>query len=323
MSSTAPSAVAAPPDRGEATTPHATSLRLGTAAAGELPGATPAGPEGGNIVALHHLNFCVTDYYHGMVFYSEGLGATFSTAETAFDRGGLPVAWYNLGHQQFHVVKAEEAQVLRGFVTLTVPSLDRLEARLQSVASELAGTRFAFRAFPEDGDCPRSVTVRCPWGNAFHVLESAAGAGIRGVHFDCAEGESGVIAEHFERLFGAAVRVPEDGVAEVGLGASSFFAFQGTGALPAGFPESLDHLHVAMFVEDFDAAFSSFEAAGLLDTEHRFADKAYSLQAAHEHKQFRVRDVVAEDGRLVYQLELEVRSKAHASFGKRLQARPL
>ena len=78
MSSTAPSAVAAPPDRGEATTPHATSLvRLGTAAAGELPGATPAGPEGGNIVALHHLNFCVTDYYHGMVFYSEGLGATF------------------------------------------------------------------------------------------------------------------------------------------------------------------------------------------------------------------------------------------------------
>ena len=92
MSSTAPSAVAAPPDRGEATTPHATSLvRLGTAAAGELPGATPAGPEGGNIVALHHLNFCVTDYYHGMVFYSEGLGATFSTAETAFERGGLPV----------------------------------------------------------------------------------------------------------------------------------------------------------------------------------------------------------------------------------------
>jgi len=296
-------------------------VRLGTAAAGELPGATTAGPEGG-IGALHHLNFCVTDYYHGMVFYSEGLGATFSTAETAFDRGGLPVAWYSFGHQQqFHVVKAEEAQVLRGFVTLTVPSLDRLEARLRSVASELAGTRFAFQAFPEDGDCPRSVTVRCPWGNAFHVLESAAGAGIQGVHFDCAKGESGLIADHFRRLFGAAV-VTEDGVAKVGLGAS-FFAFQETGSLPAGFPKSLDHLHVAMFVEDFDAAFSSFEAAALLDTEHRFADKAYSLPAAHEHKQFRVRDVVAEDGRLVYQLELEVRSKSHPSFGKRLQARPL
>ena len=93
------------------------------------------------------------------------------------------------------------------------------------------------------GDCPRSVTVRCPWGNAFHVLESAAGAGIQGVHFDCAKGESGLVARHFQRLFGAAV-VTEDGVAKGGLGASSFFAFQETGSLPAGFPKSLDHLHV-------------------------------------------------------------------------------
>ena len=59
------------------------------------------------------------------------------------DGGFGSTMWLNAGQTQMHVGEGPYQKV-EGYVSLVVPSLDRLEARLRSVADALKGTRFSF-----------------------------------------------------------------------------------------------------------------------------------------------------------------------------------
>ena len=80
-----------------------------------------------------------------------------------------------------------------------------------------------------------------------------------------------------------------------------------------------DGHHIALYVgqsaEDFEYAFENCKTAGVVWVNPRFSDKVMDLEGARQEKQFRFKDIVdLKTGKVVYELEHEVRSVQHNAF---------
>jgi len=76
-----------------------------------------------------------------------------------------------------------------------------------------------------------------------------------------------------------------------------------------------DGHHIALYVPDFSAAFNSCVDAGVVWVNPRYMDKAMTLNGAKRWKQFRFKDILdLETGRVVFELEHEVRSVEHGGW---------
>ena len=254
----------------------------------------------GNVVSLDHVNVQVADQQQATLFYIVGLGFTRDPYLTI----GLENMWLNAGRQQFHVPTRPTApQVVRGTTGIVVPDLDDLEQRLTEVKPQLEGTRFAYAR--ENG----RLDVTCPWGNKFACTGPVDGFratfGIPYVQFNVPAGAAKGIASFYSTVLGAFSSVSErDGApaATVQAGPDQVMIFRED----ASESPPYDGHHIAIYIADFSGPHATLESRGLVSEE------------SNEH-QYRFRDIVdLETGKVLFELEHEVRSMRHPMFGREL-----
>jgi hypothetical protein len=255
----------------------------------------------GNIVELGHVNVTVPDQKLATIFYISGLGLT----RDPYLMTGLSNMWVNVGRAQFHL-PARPPQVVRGTTGLVLPDIEALLRRLHAVQKELEGTKFSFRQTNE------GVETTCPWGNRIrcHAPDAARFGritlGMPYVEFDIPQGTSlqGIVRFYREILNGIA-GVSEDArgaYAWAVLGDGNRAVFRETTAkLPA-----YDGHHIQITLADFSGPHKKLVERGLITEES-------------DQHQYRFTDIVdVESGKLLFQVEHEVRSMRHP-----LYARPL
>lgn len=253
----------------------------------------------GNIVELGHVNVTVPDQRLATIFYISGLGLT----RDPYLLTGLSNMWVNVGRAQFHL-PARAPQVLRGTTGLVLPDLAALLRRLRNVQKDLEGTKFSFHE-TNDG-----VETTCPWGNRIrcHAPDAARfGAitlGMPYVEFDIPAGTplAGIARFYREILSGVA------GVAEDARGAYAWVIL-GDGN-KANFRETkapmppYDGHHIQVTFADFSGPHKKLLERGLITEES-------------DQHQYRFTDIVDVDsGKLLFQIEHEVRSMRHPLYGR-------
>ncbi|HEX5327973.1 MAG TPA: hypothetical protein VFW75_15000, partial [Acetobacteraceae bacterium] len=218
---------------------------------------------------------------------------------------GLSNMWVNVGRAQFHL-PARPPQVVRGTTGLVLPDLAALLHRLHAVQTELEGTKFSFRE-TNDG-----VETTCPWGNRIrcHAPDAARFGpitlGMPYVEFDIPQGtDLPAIARFYREIIGAIAGVDHDGrgaFAWAVLGDGNRAVYRETTAkLPA-----FDGHHIQIALADFSGPHRKLLERGLITEES-------------DQHQYRFTDIVdVETGKLLFQVEHEVRSMRHPLFGRPL-----
>jgi hypothetical protein len=253
----------------------------------------------GNIVALEHVNVTILDQQLATLFYVVGLGLT----RDPYLMTGLENMWVNIGQQQFHLPTGTP-QVLRGDVGLVIPDFDELPRRLAAVKRQLEGTRFAYSV--ED----KHVRVTSPWGNAIrcHPPGPTFGdmtLGMPYVEFPVPTGHADGIARFYNEVMDAPSRLERDNgsaVARVQVGHGQSLRFRETSEDIRAY----DGYHIAVYITDFGGSHAKLEERGIVSEE----SNPY---------QYRFQEIVDPDsGKLLYEIEHEVRSFTHPMY-----ARPL
>lgn len=253
----------------------------------------------GNIVLLEHVNVRVPDQRLATLFYISGLGLT----RDPYLMTGVDNMWVNVGRQQFHLPTAQP-QVLRGEVGLVLPDLAATAARLERIAPQLTGTRFAWKAA---GD---TLEATCPWGNRFrcHAPSERFGGtelAIAYVAFTVPPGTARPIARFYREVFGTPARVERSGEGEVAIvdvGRTQEIRFAETARTTPDY----DGHHIQIYVADFSGPHAWLVARKLITEES-------------DAWQYRFVDLVdPESGRVLFAIEHEVRALTHP-----LYARPL
>jgi hypothetical protein len=253
----------------------------------------------GNIVALEHVNTCVPDQQLALTFYVTGLGLT----RDPFMRTGTQNMWINIGRSQFHL-PTNAPQILRGRTGLVMRGRDKLLDRLQGVGNALDDTHFTFAEHDD------YVDVTCPWGNRIrcHSPGAAFGQmrlGMPYVELDVPVGSAVGIARFYDHVMATTASVSEGtggAVARVSVGDGQTLVFRETNAGSAAF----DGHHIAVYLADFSGP------------HRRLLERRLISQESDQH-QYRFVDIVdPDDGRLLFQLEHEVRSMRHPMYARHL-----
>ena len=252
----------------------------------------------GNIVELGHVNVEVADQGVATTFYVAGLGLT----RDPFLMTATNNMWVNVGKSQFHL-PTRKPQVLRGVTGLVVPDLGALRERLDRVAPQLAGTKFATR------DHGSAVEATSPYGNRLrmHAPDPARFGpvvlGMAYVAFDVNPGTADGIARFYREIIDAPAEVIEDdGVrtARVPVGYRQWFDFRET----HGPEEPYDGHHVQVYLANFSTPYERLLKRGLIS------------QESNQH-QYRFVDIIDLDtSRVLFQIDHEVRSMTHPMYGR-------
>jgi hypothetical protein len=249
----------------------------------------------GNLVQLEHVNLTQPEQRLATLFYVVGLGGT----RDPYLMVGTGNMWVNFGRTQMHL-PTRAAQHLRGTIGFVVPNLEALAARLERVAPELAGTRFAWR------EAGSAIEATCPWGNRIrcHAPAPEFGAtdlGLAYVELDAPAGSAAGIARFYRDVMRAPVRV-EAGRACVAVGRNQRLSFIESEAPLAEY----DGHHIQIYLADFSTPYLWLREHGLITLE----------AGAHEWRFEWIVDPA--DGRRLVQIEHEVRSMKHPLFGRPL-----
>ncbi len=253
-----------------------------------------------NLISLDHVNLTITDQQVSTLFYIVGMGFTRDPYMTV----GLSNMWVNVGRHQFHLPTRDTAQQIRGRIGLVVPSIDELEARLESVAEGLADTQFAYA---RSGD---NLDVTGPWGNEFRchpASERLDGArlGLEYIIFNTPPGSAPGIARFYSQIIGAEADVVERRgapAARVVAGRHQAMIFRED----ADETREYDRHHIAVYLADFSGPHKALLERGLVCEESNSS-------------QYRFVDIVDPDtGEKLYELEHEVRSMVHPMYGREL-----
>jgi hypothetical protein len=249
-------------------------------------------------VLLEHVNLTQPDQLLATLFHVVGLGFT----RDPFLMVGLDNMWINIGRTQLHL-PTRAPQRLRGCIGLTVPWLQQLPARLEQLRPALAHTAFHMQAV---GD---TLTLRCPWGNTFTVHAAPSGQtlpGIAYVELHVSAGAAAGIARFYAELLGAPAETlaTHDGLqlALVRLASGQSLRFVET-RLPL---PPYDGHHIQLYLDDAGDAHRRMRASGLVRRDQGPGDWRFTDLADPA------------DGRLLYQLEHEMRDLAHPLYGRRL-----
>ena len=251
----------------------------------------------GNIVALEHVNTRIPDQQLATLFYVTGLGLT----RDPYLMTGTHNMWVNVGRSQFHL-PTRKPEVLRGRVGIVLPGREALLARLAGVKRALEGTRFAFA---EHADFVEAVS---PWGNVIRCHEPAprfgpVRLGMAYVELDVPPGAAEGIARFYREIVDAPARYAADErAAHVPAGPQQELVYRETErAIPP-----YDGHHVQVYIADFSGPHRRLLERGLVSEES-------------DQHQYRFVDLVdPASGKVLFQLEHEVRSMRHP-----LYARPL
>jgi predicted enzyme related to lactoylglutathione lyase len=249
----------------------------------------------GNIVALEHVNVTVPDQEKAALFYISGLGLT----RDPYMMTGPANMWVNAGRQQFHL-PGGKPQVVRGHVGVVVADYESLPQRLVRVGQALDGTRF--ECHERDG----YVEATCPWGNRIRCYApnkrfGAMGVGIPYVEFDVPVGAADGIARFYSQIMGAQAAPLEDAhgrfaCVTAGSGQNLFFR-ETDRPVPA-----YDQHHIQVYINDFSGPHRKLVERGLI------------IQESDQH-QYRFQDIVDPDnGKVLFNIEHEVRSMKHPLF---------
>lgn len=272
---------------------------------------TSTAPDTSNIRLLEHVNLCQPDQRLATLFYVVGLGLT----RDPYMMVELDNLWINIGRTQMHL-PTRAAQRLPGRIHLVVPDLAWVERSLSAVAPRLAGSAFGLS---RRGDV---LDVCCPWGNQFVCAQAgerpATRLGLTAIELQVAVGHAAGIARFYAEVLGAPARlqVATDGSAVAVVEIGGLLPVPGQAAVPMRqqlrFVESTRSLpaydghHVQIYLADAAGPYERCEALGLV-----------TRQASRSDWRF-VRIVDPLDGRLLHELEHEIRDLAHPLF-----ARPL
>ena len=247
-----------------------------------------------NIVGLEHVNVTIDDQRLATLFYVAGLGFTRDPYLSVSDDN----MWINLGRQQFHLPTRGKPQVLRGHVGVVVPDLEACEKRLAAVREKLKETRFAF------GQSNGYIAATSPWGNEIrvHAPQERFGdmqLGMPYVELTVPRGAADGIARFYKQGFDVKASVKE-GAAVVPVGRNQVLIFRETdGAIPP-----FDGHHIAIYIADFSGP-------------HRFLKERNLITEESNPFQYRFKDIVDPvSGKLLFELEHEVRSLTHPMYGR-------
>ena len=250
----------------------------------------------GNSVELQHVNLRIPDPLLGTAFYISALGLT----RDPYLVTGIENMWANVGVSQFHLPTGP-AQRLRGITGLVTPDRELLLHQLQTARRWLGNTQYGF------SEAAGHVDVTCPWGNRIRVHAPDAARfgritlGMPYVAFDVAPGALPGIVRFYQQIIGAPA-VLQDGEAKVTVAQGQHLYFRETDAPQPAF----DGHHIQLAFVDFGGVHAKLAARGLISQEDS------------EH-QYRFRDIVdPEDGRLLFQVEHEIRSTTHPLFRRPL-----
>jgi catechol 2,3-dioxygenase-like lactoylglutathione lyase family enzyme len=253
----------------------------------------------GNIVLLEHVNFRVPDQKQATAFYVMALGFT----RDPYLMVGLENMWINLGRSQFHLPTGGPNQS-RGRVGTVIPDFDELPARLEYAQKFLEGTKYSYKVEANHAD------VTCPWGNKMRLHRAGPEYGFMTlgmpyVEFPVPMGHADGIARFYNEVMDAPSRLEQDhgaAVARVQVGAGQSLRFRETSEEIRAY----DGYHVAVYVTDFGGSHAKLNERGIVSEE----SNPY---------QYRFQEIVDPDsGKLLYEIEHEVRSFTHPMY-----ARPL
>ena len=253
----------------------------------------------GNLVLLEHVNVTQADQAPTTLFWVLAMGGT----RDPYLMVELDNMWVNFGRTQVHLPTRPPAQVLRGTIGFVVPSLDELRARFERVAPRLAGTRFAWR---ESGGV---IEATCPWGNRVRCHPPApefgdrVQLGLAYVAFDVPPDAAAGIARFYTSIIGSPGRLTTRGgapAAHVPVGRGQALWFVETDAATPAY----DGHHVQVYLADFSGPYRRLLERGLITLE----------TDAHE---WRFQTIVdPEDGRMLFEVEHEVRSLRHPLYAR-------
>jgi catechol-2,3-dioxygenase len=250
----------------------------------------------GNVVELQHVNLRVPDQLKATAFYISALGLT----RDPYLVTGIDNMWANVGVSQFHLPTGP-AQKLRGIVGLVVPDRAQLLHRLQNARRWLEGTQYGFE------EAADHVDVTCPWGNRIRVHAPDAerfgriNLGMPYVAFDVAPGTLPGIVRFYREIVQAPASL-ENNEARVLVANGQYLLFRETDAPQ---PEYDGH-HVQLAFVDFGGVHA------------RLAERGLISQEDSQH-QYRFIDIVDPDnGKLLFQVEHEIRSMTHPLFMRKL-----
>ena len=253
----------------------------------------------GNIMEMEHVNVTVPDQETALRFYISGLGLT----RDPYMMVGPENMWVNVGNQQFHL-PTRDPQVLTGCIGLVVPDLDALQRRLKRLEDKLAGTAFRWSAKKSH------VEVTCPWGNTIrcHAPNSQFGhltLGMPYVEIEVKPKTVKGIANFYREVMQTPATVTQNkkgALAEVRMGQGQVLRFcETTKALP-----DYDGHHIAVYVADFSGP-------------HKFLKRHKLITQESDDHQYRFQAIVdPKTGKLLCELEHEVRSLHHPMYGREM-----
>jgi catechol 2,3-dioxygenase-like lactoylglutathione lyase family enzyme len=250
----------------------------------------------GNVVELQHVNLRVPDQLKATAFYISALGLT----RDPYLVTGIDNMWANVGVSQFHLPTGE-AQKLRGIVGLVMPDRAQLLHRLQNARRWLDGTQYGFT------EAADHVDVTCPWGNRIRVHAPDAerfgriNLGMPYVAFDVAPGTLPGIVRFYREIVQAPASI-ENNEARVLVANGQYLVFRETDTPQPAY----DGHHIQLAFVDFGGVHG------------RLAERGLISQEDSQH-QYRFIDIVDPDsGKLLFQVEHEIRSVTHPLFMRKL-----
>jgi catechol 2,3-dioxygenase-like lactoylglutathione lyase family enzyme len=250
----------------------------------------------GNSVELQHVNLRVPDQIKATAFYISALGLT----RDPYLVTGVENMWANVGVSQFHLPTGP-AQRVRGTVGLVVPDRAQLLHRLAQARRWLDGTEYSFEEREDH------VAVTCPWGNRIRCHAPDADRfgrvvlGIPYVEFDVAPGTLPGIVRFYQEIVGAPAAIV-DGQAKVLVAASQHLTFRETDAPQPPY----DGHHIQLAFVDFGGVHAKLSERGLISQE----------DSQHQYRFIRIVDPT--DGKLLFEVEHEIRSTTHPLFMRQL-----
>jgi hypothetical protein len=253
----------------------------------------------GNVLLLEHVNVRVPDQQLATLYYIAGLGLT----RDPYLMVSVDNMWANAGQTQFHLPTGAP-QVVRGPVELVMQDWDALPARLEAVHARLDGTAFGYQL----GD--KRVTTTCPWGNPVHLVPPGpafpdVAIGIVRVEVPVGAGDADGVARFYRTVLRAPAAVADERgapAAHVTVGPGQTLVFRESAEVTRPY----DGHHVAVYISDFSGPHAWLAERGLVTEE----SNPY---------QYRFQRIVDPDtGRLIVELEHEVRSATHPMYGRPL-----
>ncbi|KAK9828838.1 hypothetical protein WJX72_002343 [[Myrmecia] bisecta] len=255
------------------------------------------GQDVGGIVHFEHLNLEVPDLEQARIFYSEGLGLTLDPDTMGTQRGGLGVVWYNIGRQQFHIMKSNKGQNMPGNIHIVLPRLDLVHKQLEGLRGYFKGTKFNITA-ADGANGGLTIHLTDPWGQGFVVHNSDEDfpyeRGISRIALHCPPDNIAALAHFYRTVFQARVEEAQDGSVKVYLGPGIRLTIFPDPSLDSSRDSLLslyDGWHIAIYVAPYSHVFNSINDMNANYLDHTFADKSPTLPTALQNRQFRFQDI--------------------------------